>query len=396
MINNRKKIYTYIACIVAASVVFSCTSGFAKSVYETISVYFNAQNIVIDGKSEDIENITYNGRTYVPVRDIADIFGQAVAYDEKTSTVEIMDKAIANMMSSEIAFLVNAQPVRTNYFTQMINYYKLNSGITTLSREEYPAFKEYVKGEVVAMAVCDQYAAKLGVTLDSDDIAQMNEKGLVYMNNFGGEEAFRELLSENGITYEVYMQVQKHHALRSKLTDRLTETISDSTLRRYYDENIESYSKDMIKAKHIFLSTVDDLGYPYADSKKVEIKDKMQHILVTILTREVSFDEAMHQYSQDPGLKTNPDGYTFTSGEMVKAFENTAFALSPGEISGIVESENGYHIINVIDKFTVYEPFENVKDDIFNSLRNERYYKVLEPFIDSAEIILNTPVYNNI
>lgn len=394
--NKKKKFYTFLACALAMALIFSVTTGFAESLYKTISVYFNAQKIVIDGKSEDIENITYNGRTYVPIRDIADVFGQAVVYDAQTSTVELMDKSLANIMSSEIAFLVNARPVRTNYFTQMINYYKLNSGITTLNRDEYNELKEFVKDEIKAIYVCDQYAEKLGVSLTSADIAQMNEKVTVYMNNFGGEEAFRKLLEDNGITFDVYMQVQKHHALRSKLTDRFTETISESTVRRYYDENIESFSRDMVKAKHIFLTTVDDLGYPYADSKKVEIKDKMQHILVTILTGEVSFDEAMHQYSQDPGLKTNPDGYTFTTGEMVKAFENTAFALSAGEISGIVESEDGYHIINVVDKFTLYEPFENVKENIFNSLRNERYYKVMDPIIEDAEIILNTPVYNNI
>ena len=60
------------------------------------------------------------------------------------------------------------------------------------------------------------------------------------------------------------------------------------------------------------------------------------------------FDKLMHQYSEDPGLATNPEGYTFSDADTASldpAFDQAAKALAEGEMSGIVEGISGYHII---------------------------------------------------
>ena len=57
------------------------------------------------------------------------------------------------------------------------------------------------------------------------------------------------------------------------------------------------------------------------------------------------FDQLMNEHSEDTGLAANPEGYTTSRGEMVAPFENAALALKDGEISDVVESEFGYHII---------------------------------------------------
>ena len=91
-----------------------------------------------------------------------------------------------------------------------------------------------------------------------------------------------------------------------------------------------------------------------------------------------------------------PGGYTFGRGEMLVAFENAAFSLEKGEMSDVVESENGYHIILVTDKYRLYESFDDVKQEIYNTLRNERYYTEVEPRIQSADIIFNQDSWDSI
>ena len=299
-------------------------------------------------------------------------------------------------MSKEVAFLVNGQPVRVNYFTQMINWYKLNSGITELVGSEKEAFKEFVKDEVIGIYVTQQYCDDLRITLSAADRQMIEEKINVFAQNYGGLEAFQSVLESAGITYDVYYSLQEYYALRSKLLDVMTDQVSEDTLRWYYEDHIEDYQTEQVLVKHILLRTTDDNDYPLSDSIKQEKKRDMELILDEIQSGEKTFDEAMNEYSEDPGLATNPDGYWVAPGAFTKAFENVAFSLQPGEMSDIFESEDGYHILMVLDKKIVDTPFENVKDNIYNTIRNDRYFIVMNPKIESADIILNTNVYNSI
>ena len=91
------------------------------------------------------------------------------------------------------------------------------------------------------------------------------------------------------------------------------------------------YKKDKVTAKQILLTTVDNAGYSLAPSVKAEKKSKMYEIYNAITSGEAEFDDMMFQYSEDPGLKAYPNGYTFARGEMLKAFEDQAFSMAEGE-----------------------------------------------------------------
>lgn len=90
-------------------------------------------------------------------------------------------------------------------------------------------------------------------------------------------------------------------------------------------------------------------AYPALPAEKVAEQKKLAEDLLAQLQGAedlpAKFDELMKAHSEDSGLESNPDGYTTTVGKMVPPFEQAALALKPGEISGIVESTYGYHII---------------------------------------------------
>lgn len=103
-------------------------------------------------------------------------------------------------------------------------------------------------------------------------------------------------------------------------------------------------------------------------NKKKEIMEKAQIILSKIRSGE-DFNTLMVANSEDPGIKSNPKGYTFTRGKMVKEFEDAAFSLNVGEVSSLVETNYGYHIIKLEEKVPVKQlTLDEVKDSIKTSL----------------------------
>lgn len=373
-----------------------CTVSYADDAYQSIEVLLGKMNIFIGDTPVDMDNMVYNGVTYVPLRQMAEKLGMVVSYDAVTDTATIRDKSEAQIISKEIAFLVNGQPVRVDFFTQMINWYKMSSSMGAMPDEVYADFRDFVRGEVVGMKITEQYAASLGISLSGTDLREIDNKINIYANNFGGMEAFQELLRQNGVTYEVYYDIQENYMLREKLTDVMADSITEDDMKNYYETNLNLYQSEQVTAKQIMLSTVDDAGYQLSPTVKSEKKNKILDIYDAIISGKETFNEMMYRYSEDPGLKAYPDGYTFGRGEMLKAFEDVAFSLEPGQLSEVFESEEGYHIVLVTDKKIVSEAFDSVKESIYNTLRNDSYYKIVEPQISEAYVVLNTDVYNNI
>ena len=93
----------------------------------------------------------------------------------------------------------------------------------------------------------------------------------------------------------------------------------------------------------------------------------------------------MKEYTEDPGLTSEPGGYYFFRGEMVDSFEDAAFALAEGEMSGVVESSYGYHILLRCEKEASYldENFAAIKDTYLAL----RFYQVLDELTASWTMV---------
>lgn len=174
-------------------------------------------------------------------------------------------------------------------------------------------------------------------------------------------EAARASLTQDG--EDSYQLMQDAFGLSKASVDYLTLTnayydnVLDALIPTPDEEALNNY---VYQVKHILLLTVDmegervqqadgSYGYPALPAEEVAKQKALADDLLAQLQAAddlgAKFDELMHQYSEDSGLESNPDGYTAVPGDMVAPFEKAAFALKPGEISGIVESEYGYHIL---------------------------------------------------
>lgn len=204
-----------------------------------------------------------------------------------------------------------------------------------------------------------------------------------------------EMVADGQETYD-------NRKLLFNLTDETMEFIY--SVSDYYDNLLhtltsaptqDELNQYVYQAKHILLLTVDMDGtptvqdgayvYPSLDEETIAEKKALADDLLAQLRSsddpEALFDELMNEYSEDTGLESNPDGYTTTVGQMVPAFEETALSLDFGEISDVVESSYGYHIILRGE----VEDLDSYADQYRQSLLDAR----IDQWLEDAEV---TPV----
>lgn len=185
------------------------------------------------------------------------------------------------------------------------------------------------------------------------------------------------------------------HTLWTQMLSReLLTTLNENTelfdqlAELYYGENSGHYPTDAevnayldevgrYKAKHILLATIDlDTREPLDEATVAQKKAQAEDFLAQLRAAEdpiALFDDLMNEHSENSGLATNPDGYTTAKGEMVAPFEEAALALKAGEISEVVESDFGYHIILRLP----LDP-DDFRDDCVGSLMEKRIDQEIE------------------
>jgi len=146
--------------------------------------------------------------------------------------------------------------------------------------------------------------------------------------------------------------------------------VSEEDLRKYYAENEKRYTTpEERRASHILIKA--EKGAPQAE--RDQAKAKAEALLAEIRKNPSSFAELARKSSQDPGsAEKGGDLDFFSRGAMVKPFEDAAFALKPGETSGIVQTDFGYHIIQVTGaRGGEKRPFEAVRGEIETEIKNQ-------------------------
>ena len=143
-------------------------------------------------------------------------------------------------------------------------------------------------------------------------------------------------------------------------------TVPANDVQRYYNDNISQYqTPEQIRASHILLNT--------AGKDEATVRKQAEEVLQQVKTGG-DFAELARKFSNDDGTKANGgDLDYFARGRMVPEFETAAFALAPGEISDIVKTPYGFHIIKVVDKKpALTRPFDEVRAQIEQQLKRER------------------------
>lgn len=230
-------------------------------------------------------------------------------------------------------------------------------------------------------------AKKSGIALDSEMKKTVNSAVLEIQNSFGGEDALKKELYANGLTLDNYKALMENSylvdAYVSKLSQDDTIKATPEEIENYYNENAKALRQE-VTAKHILFSIVDQNQQPKPENEQQQAKELAEKIYKEIVDGTIDFDTAMNTYSEDPGLETNPDGYTFGKGQMVEIFETTAFNAEIGEISEPVLSDFGWHIILVTDAKGA--SFDEVSADIEHYLISNAFEEYVQSLSENFKI----------
>lgn len=164
-------------------------------------------------------------------------------------------------------------------------------------------------------------------------------------------------------------------------------TVSEQDLKTYYEQNLARLGgQEQRRASHILIAV--PKGAPEAEKQKA--RAKAQELLAQVKKAPDSFAELAKKHSQDPGSAAQGgDLDFFARGAMTKPFEDAVFSLGKGEISGIVETDFGYHIVKVTDvKLPKQRNFEQMKPEleaeVAKQLAQRKYAEAADTFTNTV------------
>lgn len=272
----------------------------------------------------------------------------------------------------------------------------------------YLIYKDKIVNELIVRELINQEAQKRNIKVSNEEVNKVID-GIA--QKLGGKSKMEDTLAANNINKNDFINNIKMDLLTKKLVDNvaINTVVSDQDAKKFYDANKSTkftYS-DEVRAQHILISGSEsdikakiEAGNPKLPpaqiDKKVQeemskIKAKAEKVLAEVKANSLAFNDFAKKYSEDPtSAPKGGDLGFFSKNQMVPAFSQAAFSLTPGQISGLVKTDFGYHIIRVVDrKKAGVTPFNELKPEIKQYLTDQNKMQRLQKIIESAKNTAN-------
>lgn len=372
---NKEKMKGIVMGFILCAVLTATTAAIAASQTVTRELTYGV-GVTLHGQAVEFEEgdrpFVIDGRTFLPVRAIAGLVGLPVDFDAENNVVLLGDRdihaigTVATINGVEITASDLGIWMRDAVFSVML---AAQMGMDVGDPER--AIREQAVRSVARILMITEYAERHGIALSADTVAQL-QHDLDDVVAFFGEAEFLDMLREEGVSgLDQYLQT----ATTFVLVDYVISTImADPDKLAEFGLEQEEEEEKIFAAKHILIMADYEDAQALAESLAERAK------------AGEDFAELVAEYGQDPGMQQSPEGYTFTRGVMVPEFESATEALEIGDISGVVESQFGYHIIKRIqpNEDDVMRPWgeENALTALHNSV-----FSAFGDKADAAEII---------
>jgi peptidyl-prolyl cis-trans isomerase D len=387
---------------------------YIPSFMQTPGMPLGTQDVVASVEGRDITVGRFRRAYQQQIQQYRNQFGGNM--DERLLRQLGIDQRIVQQMIEEEAALVEAQKLgirATNEEVreriQSLPYFQENGQFIgeTRYRQMLQAanpplrtdeFEDQVRRSVVVeklQAALTDWIAVTDAEVESE-FKRRNEKVKLSVVNFPADK-YRESVTatdaEIAAAFEAdkdkYRIPEKRKVKYATIdTQAIRERISVSAedIQRHYEDNQQQYSTpEQVRASHILFKT--------EGKDDAAVKKQAEEVLAKVKAPRADFATLANQYTEEEVGKTRGgDLDFFERGRMAKEFEDAAFALQPGEISGVVKSPFGYHIIKVTDRKPASKrSLEEVRAQIEDQIKWERAQNEAQGIVDSVTPLLETP-----
>ena len=286
--------------------------------------------------------------------------------------------------SDEKVAVVNGVVItRTQYDKELdVHRERISRQGKQISDDQVAELQKDILEGLIEREVLYQESQKAGIKITDQKV---NEQLSGIKKRFPNEEEFKKALASMNLTEaEVREQIQRGLAIRELIDTKVANkiVITEEETKAYYTDNPQLFKKPaQVKASHILIKvepTADDAKKAAAGKKIEEIQQKLKE--------GGEFAELAKEYSEGPSSTKGGDLGYFQRGQMVKAFEDTAFSMKADEVSGRVETRFGYHLIKVYDKKPAQTlAYADVKNKIAQRLKQEKVEKDATRYVETLK-----------
>lgn len=323
--------------------------------------------------------------------------------------------------SAQTIIKVNGQKISQAQFDDSFNKQTNNGMIAQLGIDLkdgknnflYYLIKERVVNELIVKSLLEQEMDRRDIKVTKDDVDNAIKE---IVDKVGSKEQLEQILKQNGISAGDFRKDLTQEVKMKKLAKELGNSdVSDAEAKKYYNENIKKFKyPEKVRAAHILISVnpqeieeiiVSDKANKSLTKEQIEAKVNDE-----INAKKAKAEKVLAEVKKDPSqfakiAKENSDDTTtavkggelgfFSAQEMVPEFSKAAFSMKPNTVSGIVQTQFGYHIIMVTDRMAAgQEPFEKVKNDIKGYLQNQKQLQYIDNLVESLKKNANIEYVN--
>lgn len=277
---------------------------------------------------------------------------------------------------------VDGQPVSRAELEEAIKQAEANAGRSVPADRRDEIYRGLLD-QVILFKLLAKEATVRGITVTPQEVT---ERMAEIKKNFPTEAEFQKKLTETHLTLAQLEAQQRRDILNAKTIEAEVEpksTVSPADLEAYYKQNPQQFKEpEQVRASHILFSVPKDA----TPAAKQATRTEAEGVLKRAKGGE-DFAALAKQYSKDPGsAAVGGDLNYFPKEQMVPQFSAAAFAMKPGQISDLIETEFGLHIIKVTDRRAERTvPLADVSDRLGAFLKQKRQQELMQQYLMSLK-----------